>query len=243
MTLPPPANCPVWVITATDTGVGKTTITRGLLHALCLRGLRPFPLKWVETGCKPLPDGSLLPADGLALAQAAHRPDELALIAPHRYRVPAAPTVASLAEGSPLTAAQLAHSLTAAQAVPADVLLLEGAGGALVPLTHALLFADALRSIQPQHTLVVARDALGTINHTLLTVEALERRGLTVPLIVLNQSRPESDPAASSAQELKRILGTARVRGPLPYLPQATDAALAQALEALQIPQDLLSLG
>jgi dethiobiotin synthetase len=216
-------------VTGTDTGVGKTTVTRGLLRLGVTCGRNPMPLKLVETGCPRRADGSLESIDGLALARAARREAQLDVIAPLRFELPAAPHAAANAAGSPLERDRLLEHMSAARRI--GELVVEGAGGLLVPFTTNHTFADL--ALEAHATLlVVARDALGTLNHTLLTVEAARTRGLPVVGVVLNAVGPETCPLAHRDTLLSRLRDVP-VWGPLPWLPGASDDALAQALERI----------
>lgn len=223
-----------WVVTGTDTGIGKTTVTRGVLRALANRRINVRPLKWVETGC-PTADGrTLLGEDGTALARAARRQNEEDLVGPIRFRLPAGPVAAARAEATALTAARLRRAVEdAAQDV--DVLLIEGAGGALVPMTDSLLFADACRELANASDFVlVTRDGLGTIHQTLATVEALQRRCCRVHAVVVNQrTTHEANDQTDSFGQLAHWIGKDLVLGPIPPLPGATDDQLAEAVEAI----------
>ena len=108
-------------------------------------------------------------------------------------------------------------------------LLVEGAGGLLVPLTARQTYADLAVALGLP-VLVVARAGLGTVNHTALTVEALRARGLAVAGVVLNRTSPESDPSVPhNAAEIERLSG-APVLASLPFLRDI--AARQQALRA-----------
>src|SRR5258708_7511993 len=121
-------------VAGTDTGVGKTEIARALLAAMAREGLRPAALKPVETGCAP--DA---PEDALALRAACGPPFDgapLDRVCPHRFRLPAAPLVAADAEGAAVSMARILACVEQARAdeVP---LLVEAAGGLMVPLSRA----------------------------------------------------------------------------------------------------------
>lgn len=223
-----------WVVTGTDTGIGKTTVTRGVLRALTNRRINVRPLKWIETGCTA-PDGrTLLGEDGVALARAARRRNEEDLIGPIRYRLPAGPVAAARAEAVVLTAERLQRAVDAA-AQDVDVLLIEGAGGALVPMTDSLLFADTCRKLANASDFVlVTRDGLGTIHQTLATFEALQRRCCRVHAVVVNQrTAHEANDETDSFGQLAHWIGKDLVLGPIPPLPGATDDQLAEAVEAI----------
>lgn len=223
-----------WAIAGTDTGIGKTTVTRGVVRALTTRALRVRPLKWVETGCEPDATGALVGEDSTALALAANRVDERDLIGPIRFRLPAGPVAAARAEGRQLTADQLERAVEAS-ANGVDFVLIEGAGGALVPMTNDLLFADACRQLAHADDFVlVTRDGLGTIHQTLATYEALRNRGCRVHAVVVNQrNQAEANDRTNSIEQLRHWIGAPLVLGPIPPMPAATDDQLANAVEAI----------
>jgi dethiobiotin synthetase len=223
-------------VTGTDTGVGKTFVSRGILRACVRSGTAVFPLKLAETGCAIL-NGELVPSDGLLLASAAGRTD-LDDVAPLRFTLPASPRAAAVHEARPLSLAQLLECVDVAFS-RCELVLLEGAGGLMVPLTDQLSFADLAQELRAT-VLVVARDALGTLNHTQLTLEALRRRGLTVLAVVLNAVGP-TPYTLGNAQELQRLSPRTPILGPLPWLPGATDDALGDAVEAAGLSAAMLA--
>lgn len=224
-----------WV-TGTDTGVGKTFVSRGLLRQCARRGLAVFPLKLVETGCERVGQ-HLRAGDGEALARAAGLDAGAeSLIAPLRFELPASPAAASRAAGAPVQADALS-ALVARATEGAPRVLLEGAGGLLAPLTDTLSFANFVSDVATRlsldvRLLVVARDALGTLNHTLLTVEAAERRGLSVAAVVLNAASGVRC-ALDHRGELLRLRPDLCVLGPTPWRAGASDDDAADALESV----------
>ncbi len=218
---------PCLAITGTDTGVGKTRVARALVRAALRRGLSAAPLKLVETGCTRTA-GELVPADGLALARAAELEAKLSVIAPVRFELPASPAEAARAVGQRLTFAELSAHVARARTL-CPTLVLEGAGGALVPFGADGTFADLVAQLG-WPALVVARDALGTINHTLLTLEALERRGVDVVAVVLQPVGAE--PSALDHRRQLSELSRVPVIGPLAFRPDADDDALADEIVA-----------
>lgn len=175
-------------VTGTDTGAGKTAVTRALARAARAAGLRVRVLKPIETGCERGPDGALVPADALSLAEAAGDGAPVTRLCPYRFALPAAPEVAAAAEGVTIELAPIADALARA-AKDADLVLVEGAGGLLVPILPGLDMAGlAARFDLP--VIVAARAALGTINHTLLTLEAARARELRVLGVVVSHTTP-----------------------------------------------------
>ncbi|MFH0900496.1 MAG: ATP-dependent dethiobiotin synthetase BioD [Pseudomonadota bacterium] len=135
---PKTPGCTGYFIVGTDTGVGKTTVTAALLAAARIRGLRPAPLKPAETGCARAPDGTLIPADGSLLRQAAGIDDyPFDEIIPYRYSMPAAPGVAARYEGRPFSLDRILATRDRLVSLGHTVLFVEGAGGLLVPYGEA----------------------------------------------------------------------------------------------------------
>ena len=176
-------------ITGTDTGVGKTYVACGVIASLRARGVRVGAYKPVVSGSTAGPAGPVW--DDLVRLQTALGGDvPIERIGPQRFRAPLAPPVAARLEGKEVDAALLRGGIDWWRG-RADVVVVEGAGGLLSPVTETESVADlAIAFGFP--VVVVARVSLGTINHTLLTVEAARSRGLTVAGIVLNHSTPPS---------------------------------------------------
>jgi dethiobiotin synthetase len=130
--------------------------------------------------------GALIPADAIRLAKAAGAHDSLPLINPYRFRKPLAPSVAAELEGKNIRVSRLMHVYRTLLRRH-DFMIIEGAGGIMVPLSHSYLYLD-LATALGLPVLIVARPGLGTINHTLLTISALRERGLSIAGIVINYS-------------------------------------------------------
>jgi len=197
-------------VTGTDTGVGKTEVSCALVSGARAGGLDVGAMKPAESGVT-----AGQPSDSERLRAAAGGGDDPALVCPYRFAAPLAPGVAARLEGVEV---RLEVILGAARALAARhaALLVEGAGGLLVPLTARETYADLAVALGLP-VLVVARAGLGTVNHAALTVEALRARGLTVAGLILNRTTPVDDPSVPhNAGEIERLTG-ARVLATLPY--------------------------
>ena len=189
-------------VTGTDTGVGKTEVTRQLaLDALRHNGT-VFAYKPIETGCAVRENGELIPADGERLAAAAggwQVGDDVTMF---RFRLPAAPLVAARAEHAVVDLDAIQQRVS--QRLDHDVVLVEGAGGWRVPITETADMAS-LAKVLGFPIVIVGRAGLGTINHTLLTIDAVERSGCRVLAVVLSRL-PTDDPdfAESNRAEISR---------------------------------------
>jgi dethiobiotin synthetase len=175
-------------ITATDTGVGKTYVTTLIARALRAAGRKVGAYKPVCSGADVGPSGSLSWGDVEKLTAALDGPFESERVCPLRLRAPLAPNVAARREGATIDFDRLCAGPRWWQG-RVEILLVEGVGGLLCPLTDQQTIAD-FAQVLGYPLLVVARLGLGTINHTLLTVEAARNRGLEVAGIVLNEAEP-----------------------------------------------------
>ncbi len=218
-------------ITGTDTGVGKTVVAATLLVGLQEAGLRMAALKPVETGCA-VRGGNLVPADAEYLRAIGRLPEPLEAVAPYAFALPAAPLAAARQAGVTIGLDRIAEAY-AALAARADCVLVEGAGGLLVPLADGVQFPEVARRLGTP-LIVVARTALGTLNHTQLTVREAGRAGLEVLGIILNDGRAIPDAADEANLALLGELAGAPILGRLPLLPgqppaRETLAAAARA--------------
>lgn len=198
-------------ITGTDTGVGKTYVTAALARELTRQGVKVAAYKPVVTGVTTDPAGRPCWADVETLAAALADRYDTERICPQRFRAPVAPPVAARLEGTRVDP-QLLRDGANWWRGGVDVLLVEGAGGLLCPLTDDETVAD-LASDLGLPLLIVARQALGTINHTLLTIEVARSRGLRIAGVVLNEVEPVAGDAsaATNADEIES-------RGQVPVL-------------------------
>lgn len=170
-------------ITGTDTGVGKTFVGARLAAALREQGIDVGVMKPAETGCL-LRKGVLVPRDALKLIKAGGVVDPLDRVNPYRFRAPLAPAIAAEREGKKIDIKRIVsafHTLVRKH----DYMIVEGAGGIMVPLTMSHHYLDLARVLNLP-VLVVARPGLGTINHTLLTIMALRSCRLRIAGIVIN---------------------------------------------------------
>lgn len=193
----------VVLVTGTDTGVGKTWVGCGLVRALCAAGRRVAVRKPAETGCVQR-DGELFPADAAALREAAGEAESLAEVCAIRFEEPLAPAVAASRAGVAIDPAAVASEITAA-AGRVDVVVVEGAGGLLVPLAGRYAYADLARDVGAK-LVVVAAARLGAINHTLLTLEVAAARGLAIAGLVVNHVAAEEDLATRTLATTLRSL-------------------------------------
>lgn len=174
-------------VTGTDTGVGKTFVTAGLLSMLRKSGIDAVPMKPVQTGCHGPARSRTAPDADFALRTADLKPSrrDYRLHCPYMFMTPCSPHLAARLEKrciSPPTIVKAFETLAGRH----DFVVVEGAGGLLVPIHERYTMADLASQLRLP-ALLVARAGLGTINHTLLSVAELRRRRIPIQAIVVNQ--------------------------------------------------------
>lgn len=171
-----------YFVTGTDTEIGKTTITVQLVRQCVTAGQRAYAIKPVTAG---LENG--FSSDAQQINQFANIKPPLAAIAPVRLTTPCSPHIAAAIDGVPLSAEDLIDTIqTTVADYPADVVLVEGAGGWFTPIHTTATLADVAAGLGYPVVLVVGLK-LGCLNHALLTVQAIWRAGLALALVVFNQ--------------------------------------------------------
>ncbi|MFH0825531.1 MAG: dethiobiotin synthase [Pseudomonadota bacterium] len=223
-------------VTGTDTGVGKTLVAAGLIGAARARGFRAVGVKPIETGCA-VKDGILHPEDGTLLYESSSPGVTMDDCCPLRFSLPASPMRAAAMEDRKIHLADIEeHIRTIAR--DADFTVVEGAGGVMVPIEGTLTMMDLISRLN-YPVVLVARSALGTVNHTLLTVEALARRNITTLGIVISKSSHMSGPEEDyTPSDIARMVGDIPVLR-LPYQSEETrrDAsAIARLMDELWPP-------
>jgi len=186
-----------YFITGTGTGVGKTFVGCALARRATELGRKVFAFKPMETGCGDRGDDQ----EALAIAAGDWQRDELRGI--YRHPLPAAPFVAARAVGETIDLDRILATAHAGAAL-GSLTIVEGAGGWRVPITATTDMSDLARRLELP-VIIVAHATLGTINHTLLTIEAVERDRCRIAAVILS-SRPDDDAAfaASNREEISR---------------------------------------
>ncbi|MFA5203453.1 MAG: adenosylmethionine--8-amino-7-oxononanoate transaminase [Lentisphaeria bacterium] len=212
-----------YFITGTDTDAGKTAVAAAVLCQLRRSGLDAVPMKPVQTGCTADAAGCWRSPDvDFCLAMAGlpdPAPAEYEQLVPCHFPLPASPHLAAAHAGGRVDVARIVAAHRELQARHGAVVA-EGAGGVLVPLDDGgLTMLDLMRALGLP-VLLAARPGLGTINHTLLSLNALREAGLTVAGIVFCATTPQ-EPGAIEADNLRTVarLGGVPVLGVLPHLP------------------------
>lgn len=211
-------------VTATGTGAGKTTVTAALARALVAQGKDVVALKPIETGVDPVA------ADALALAEACGRPELAADRRWYRARPPLSPHAAQLEGHAPIDLPTLAAAVR--EHAGDRLVLVEGAGGLLVPLDERATLADlAVELALP--LLLVAPNRLGVLSETLTAAESADRRSLSIAAVVLNQPAIPTD---ASAKTNARVLAAHLPRVPILELGSEriwNDSSLAPLIQRL----------
>lgn len=192
-------------VTGTDTDVGKTFVGAIIVRSLTRQGYRVGVYKPVASGCQ-IVGGELQSSDAVALWDAAGRPGPLSEVCPQRFAAPLAPNLAAAAEGRSVDP-QLLRGGLESWTDRCDLVVVEGAGGLFSPISHSDFVVDLAKELA-YPVIIVAANRLGTINATILTIQAAERAGLQVAGVVLNttERRPGDPSQASNAIELARCL-------------------------------------
>lgn len=213
-------------ITGTDTGVGKTIVAAVLARLLRMRGVSVGVMKPVTSGCRE-EAGRLVSDDALLLCQAAGV-DCSADVAPYLLREPLAPAEAAKLAGAAIDFGRIQASFETLAACH-DFVIVEGAGGLMVPLAGGLLVADLARQLGLS-LLVVARPGLGTINHTVLTCFAAGQMELKVAGVIINNFPASPDLAERSAPHHIGSLCGAAVLGIWPHRDDIDEQELVDGL-------------
>ena len=212
-------------VTGTDTGVGKSVVAAAICAGLAAQGRRVAAFKPVVTGLDD-PPGEW-PYDHELLASVTGQ--EPSAVAPWQFGPPASPHLAAELAGVTLEPPELLAAARRAGAY-ADALVCEGVGGLMVPITPGYLVRDLALDLR-MPLVVAARPGLGTINHTLLTLEAARAAGLDPVAVVMTPWPAEPSPLERSNQETVERLGGV----PVATLPATTPDSLAEAAASLPL--------
>jgi len=206
------------VVTATDSGSGKTWLAAALSRALGALGARVVAIKAVDIGCR---DDQRDSEDGVVLARATGQaaPTEALL----RFREYLTPVLAAEHEGRQVDFDEILIRIEG-YAAEADLVLLEGNGGLLTPITWEWSIVDIAQALDAR-ALVVGADRLGIVNHALLTLGTLELASVPVVGLVLTPPAAPDLSTGTNAAAIARLAGFTRIHA----VPRADDAATAAA--------------
>ena len=226
-------------ITGTDTGVGKTIVSAAIALSLRKTGKRVAVLKPVTSGALTI-DGKRVSEDAelLRWASACSAPDTD--IAPYLLLEPLAPSESAAREGVVIevnTVGKAFERLSASH----DFVIVEGAGGLLVPLAQDLLVVDLAAELSLP-LVIVARPNLGTINHTLMTCECALSRGIEVLGVVINGQPEHPDVAEEYAGRVIAEYAAVPVVAVLPRCTDATEKLVVERLSEVPEMEDLITL-
>ena len=228
-------------ITGTDTGVGKTVVTAAILAWLRHQGLKTGVMKPLETGV----DGecsSAANSDALFLMECGDIQDDLSEVCPIRLKPAASPYQAALIENRTLEPETIvaAYRTLSEQY---DWMLVEGIGGVHVPITRDYRVVDLMRDLGLP-AVVVTRYQLGTLNHTLLTLDALQQNGIPVKGIVFNRTASgELDAIEQDQPRLIEALSGVKILGEFPSIDNlSTQSFTPETLKRLEVHIDFSGL-
>jgi dethiobiotin synthetase len=192
-------------ITGTDTGVGKTFVTCAIAAALREARRDVGVMKPVASGCTRTEDGHFTSGDAEMLIAASVSGDPMDLVMPVAFEPALAPSAAARASGISFDRPKVMNAYNVLRHKH-EILLVEGVGGLLVPLDGRYTVRDMISDMHAD-VLIVSRNALGTINHTALTVEAVRSAALDVLGVVLNTQAPVPDDISldTNAEEIERL--------------------------------------
>jgi len=214
-----------YFVTGTDTEVGKTAVSCALLEAARGAGLRTAAVKPVAAGL----DENGRNEDAVQLMASMTESMDYAQVNPVALAPPIAPHIAAAQAGRNMQASRLAGICRGVIMGPADLVLVEGAGGWRVPISPRETLADLARELQLPVILVVGM-RLGCLNHALLTAEAVQRDGLTLAGWVANQPGERMNCHEENLDTLRRML-PAPCLGELPRLAPWDPQLAAESLD------------
>jgi dethiobiotin synthetase len=191
-------------ITGTDTGVGKTYVSEKLLQQYKNQGLKTIGLKPIASGCETI-NGKLYNQDALILQNAATIKLDYDLVNPFAFEPPIAPHIAAGLNNTSLTIENLCKKIKPALDVPADIRIIEGAGGWLLPLNTQETMADFV--IQQNFAVIlVVGMRLGCINHALLTARAMQAANVNCIGWIANCMEPNMPYLSENIETLTKCL-------------------------------------
>lgn len=211
-----------YFITGTDTEVGKTVVTAQLLRAFSQAGFRAVGMKPVASGCEWL-NGELSSEDAALHREAGNVDAPQAWANPYRFEPPISPHLAARQAGVSIDPAHLAECADRLEGM-ADVVLIEGAGGWLAPLTDTLSMEDLAKRLATPVILVVGM-RLGCLNHAMLSARAIRQSGLPLAGWVANRIDPDMACYADNLAWLRHSL-SAPCLAEIEYSPDARYRAL-----------------
>ena len=202
-------------VTGTDTGVGKTVVAGLLARYLREQGCRAITQKWVQTGTRDCPRDIPVHLELMGVERGAIERYERD-VNPYAFELAGSPHLAAACEGARIDARKIVSSFRRLEE-EFDAVIVEGAGGVLVPLSRRKLLVDVVERLGLP-VVVVAANKLGAINHTLLTVEALRARNVGVLGIVFNTlDRQQDEVVVQDNPDIVKAFARVPILGQLPW--------------------------
>lgn len=181
-----------YFVTGTDTEIGKTTTTAQLVKNIAEKGKSVYAIKPVTAGMETDDNGQTYSDDARRINQFANVKPPLSVIAPIQLATPCSPHIAAQLDNMTLTNTQLVDTIhKSIAAYPADVILVEGAGGWFTPINEQETLADVAAALKYPVIMVVGIK-LGSLNHAMLTLQAIWQAGLKVALVIFNQLQTDT---------------------------------------------------
>lgn len=203
-------------VTGTDTEIGKTVIAAGLAIAFRERGIDVGVMKPAVTGCRTH-RGKRISEDVDYLVGASGSDDDPALVCPFMLREPLAPEVAAGLEDARIDIRKITSAFKKLSDKH-EILIVEGAGGLLVPIKRKYFMIDLIARLACP-LIIVARPGLGTINHTLLSCEVARARNLDIAGIIINNYPKRPSLAEKTNPEMIQCYSGTRLLGVVPNVP------------------------
>jgi dethiobiotin synthetase len=209
-------------VTGTDTGVGKTLVACGIARYLKNKGVKVGVMKPVATGSQD---------DARRLIQAAGIDEELSFVNPQFFRAPIAPSAAAMLERAEVDVSKIYEAYWRLSK-KYDAVVVEGIGGVKVPLGETTCVADLMEALQLT-ALVVSRPALGTLNHTLMTLDVLSQHKISVAGVLFSGGNgktlvEKTNPDTLQDHTTVQVLGQLRFHAAFRNRPAATAEALSR---------------
>jgi dethiobiotin synthetase len=213
-------------VTATGTDIGKTFVAAGLIRHWRAAGQTVEALKPVVTGFDPTSAATSDPGELLTALGQPVTPTEIERIAPWRFTAPLSPDMAASRENRAIDFDALMDFSRSAIADEQGMLLIEGVGGVMVPLDEQHTVLDWMAALNIP-VVLAAGSYLGSLSHTLTSLDALRRRELLIKVLVVNETPGSTVPMADTLTTLKRFAGSTPIVA-LRRSPTASDPAFTE---------------
>lgn len=202
-------------VAGTDTGIGKTIVTGCLFRYLIEKGYSAITQKWVQTGSNSILSSDIGIHFKISKQDLNTMKEYIPLILPHIFKTPSSPHLASKLENRKINIHKIKKSFKTLSS-RFDFVIVEGVGGVLVPVNKNKLVIDIVKELKLP-ALLVAGNKLGAINHTLLTIEALNSRKIKILGLIFNNLREQNRIILKDNPQIIKALSGKRILGVLPY--------------------------